>query len=674
MNIRSRRIFAFCLAIVTTHGAVADEPLVIPPHARLAPLPLKDVKWTSGLMAERFETCRTVTIPSMWHLMKGTEPTQFFQNFRIAAGLAQGVHRGPKFNDGDFYKWIEAAAATLATRQDPELDSQLEGIIDVLARAQRADGYLHTPVLIKQRAGVDAQPLANPLDFEMYNLGHLITAGCVHHRATGKDTLLRVARKAADYLAVAFARPTPELARHGICPAHYMALVDLYRTTGDAKYLNLARALFDMRDLVTDGTDDNQDRMPFRKQATAVGHAVRANYLYAGAADILFETGDVTLLGPLQNIWTDLAAHKLYITGGCGALYDGASPAGTADQKSITRIHQAYGMPYQLPNAAAHNETCAGIGSVLWNWRMLLITADARYADALETALYNSVLSGISLDGKSFFYTNPLRITDPMPVNLRWSRTRQPFMSVFCCPPNVARTIAESAGFAYAQSDRGIYLAIYGSSVCDVHAMDGGRVQLEQTTNYPWDGKVRLALSLADGPREFSLMLRIPGWTNQTSAKVNGQTFAGPFAPSTFLEIRRRWATGDVVDLELPMPPRLVEANPLVEETLNQLAVARGPLVYCVESADLPSGSHVMDLRLPRDAALSDGHANSFFPGAIGVTAKALITPRGEWTGRLYRDSTTAPAPREIDLTLTPYFAWANRGPGEMTVWLPAGR
>lgn len=642
-------------------------------HAKLtAPAP-GEAKWTGGLMGERFDTCRTVMVPNMWHLMEGTEPTQFFENFRIAAGLAEGKHRGAKFNDGDFYKWLEAAAAVYAVTKDPELDRLMDRVIDVIARAQRADGYLHTPVLISQRSGGDLKPLANPLDFEMYNLGHLMTAACVHYRATGKTTLLAVARKAADWVDGTFKDPTPDLARHGVCPSHYMGLVDLYRSTREPRCLDLARRLIGMRDLVKDGTDDNQDRIPFRRQTTAAGHAVRANYLYAGAADVYAETGDATLLEPLNQIWDDVVSRKLYLTGGCGALYDGASPDGSKEQKTITRVHQSYGRDYQLPNATAHNETCAAIGNLLWNWRMLLITGDAKYADVIEQTLYNSVLTGVGADGKTFFYTNSLRVTDPMPVTLRWSRTRQPFISVFCCPPNVVRTIAESAGYAYAKSDRGVWVNLYGASTYETRLADGTPVKVTQEANYPWDGKVRVTVTGPAKPTEFPLMLRVPGWARGATARVAGGDQPETLRPGAYFEVRRAWTAGDAVELDFPMPARLVEANPNVEEVRNQVAVARGPLVYCLESPDLPAGVRVLDVRVPRDAKLSARWEKDVAGGVMVVEGKGPASPAGEWSGRLYRDVDAAGG-REIDLKLVPYFAWGNRGKSEMSVWLAAGR
>jgi DUF1680 family protein len=498
-----------------------------------------------------------------------------------------------------------------------------------------------------------------------------MTAACVHHRATGKSTLLDVARKTADFLDVTFKQPTAELAAHGVCPSHLMGLVDLYRTTREPRYLALAQRLIDMRDLVKGGSDDNQDRVPFRQQTTAIGHAVRANYLYAGAADVYAETGDATLLSPLNQIWDDLTAHKLYITGGCGALFDGASPDGSKDQQHITRTHQSYGRDYQLPNATAHNETCAAIGSLLWNWRMLEITGEARFADLMERTLYNSVLTGVGMDGKTFFYTNTLRRLKPEPVVMRWSRQRQPFMSVFCCPPNVVRTIAESANYAYGKSDGAVWVHLYGAGTLETTLPDGAPVKVTQETDYPWDGKVRIKASGPAG-KEFAVKLRVPGWAREASIKVNGQP--GPDAkPGTYAEVKRAWSAGDVLELDLPMPVRMVEANPYVEETRNEAAVMRGPLVYCLESPDLPEGVRVLDVRLPRDVKLSSGAGDGLAKGMVVVEGKALAAPQGEWSGKLYRDLQAADG-REIDLKLVPYFAWGNRGDSEMSVWLPLGR
>ena len=466
--------------------ARAVQPAQAPPHTVCGPVGIADARWTAGFWADRFEVCRSATIPAMGALMDGTDRSQFLQNFRIAAGLAEGKHGGPPWNDGDYYKWLEAAASVFAITKDPALDKRMDEAIAVIAKAQRADGYLHTPVLIANRNGdVAVKPFRDRLNFEMYNFGHLFTTACVHHRATGKKTLLAVAVRAADFLCTTFEKPSAELARNNVCPSHYMGTVDLYRLTGDKKYLMLAVKFLDLRDRATDGTDDNQDRIPFRKQREAVGHAVRANYLYAGAADVYAETGDETLLDPLKKIWVNVVTRKMYLTGACGAFYDGASPDGSKDQQQISRVHQAYGRDYQLPNSTAHNETCAAIGDALWNWRMLQITGEAKYADVVELVLHNALLAGVDLDGKRFFYTNTLRQLDTMPAPLRWSRKREEWISCYCCPPNAARTIAQAHTYAYGRSDRGVWVHLFGASTLDTKLPDGRRVKLQQQTDYP---------------------------------------------------------------------------------------------------------------------------------------------------------------------------------------------
>jgi DUF1680 family protein len=666
------RLLVLALLLVPgSLAAAAGQPPPVPPHAVVGPVGVADARWTTGFWAARFEVCRTTTVPAMGALMEGAEHSQFLQNFRIAAGLESGKHRGPPWNDGDFYKWLEAAAAVYAVTKDPALDRRMDEAVAVIARAQRADGYLHTPVLIANRNGdATAKPFQDRLNFEMYNFGHLFTAACVHHRATGKKSLLDVAVKAADFLGVAFEKPTPELARNSVCPSHYMGMVELYRTTGKKKHLALAVKLLDLRDDAAGGTDDNQDRIPFRKQTEAVGHAVRANYLYAGAADVYAETGDETLLVPLKKIWSNVVARKMYLTGACGALYDGASPDGSADQKQIARVHQAYGRDYQLPNSAAHNETCAAVGNVLWNWRMLQITGDAKYADVLELTLYNALLAGASLDGKRFFYPNTLRQLDAMPGPLRWSRSREEWISCYCCPPNVARTIAEVSTYAYGRSDRGVWVHLYGGGALDATLPDGRRVKLKQETDYPWDGRVKLTIESAPSS-DLSLFLRIPGWADGTTLAVNGK--AVNVTAGRYAEVRRAWEAGDAVELTLPVKPRLVEAHPLVEEARNQAAVMYGPLVYCLESTDLPKGVGLQAVALPRGVKLTPRFDRGLLGGVTVLEGKAEAAADRPWGDELYRELKPS-APRSVDLKLIPYYAWANRGKSEMTVWMPLGR
>lgn len=640
------------------------------PFARVHTVGLDETKWTSGFWKTRFDLCCTQMVPSMDRLMEGTNYSQFYFNFEIAAGLVQGRSRGATFNDGDFYKFLEGASATLATTNDLELRHKLDDIISVIGQTQETDGYVDTWVqLHQQQGGTNAIPLGNPENFEVYNLGQLMTAACLHYRLTGETNFLNIACKAADYLCNAFKNPTPALANNLICPSHYMGIIELYRTTHEPRYLALAKEFLAMRNLVEGGTADNQDQIPFEDQTQAEGHAVRANYLYAGAADLFLETGDTSLWQPLTAIWTNVVTEKMYITGGCGSLYDGAAPDGVKDQKHITRVHQAYGRNFQLPNITAHNETCANIGNALWNWRMFLATGQAKFMDVVELEFYNSVLSGVSLDGTNFFYTNPLRVTDPLPTDLRWPRVRVPFLSSFCCPPNLVRTIAESAGYAYGKTKGAVWVNLYGSSVLNTKLNNGEKILLEQETDYPWNGRVRIKI-LECGKKKFTLELRIPGWVQGATVRINDGLPDKSPDPQSYFEICRSWKAGDFVDLDLPMPARLIEANPLVEEDINQVAIQRGPVVYCLESPDLPTGTTISDVLIPPDIQLISRYDQRLLDGVNVLEGRAFLRPKSDWSGKLYRDFEHQEL-EPVDVRFIPYCVWQNRGPSEMSVWLP---
>ncbi len=691
-----RAVAIIASLLICSASMAADS---IRPFATAQPIALAEARWTSGFWFDRFELCRTNMLPSMGRLMEGTNYTHFLRNFEIAAGLVEGRYRGASFNDGELYKLMQAASAAYAVQPSEYFRRNLDRVIEIIAKAQREDGYIHTPTLVKLRNGdTNAAPFQDRHNFEMYNMGHLFTTACVHHQATGQTNLLAIAIKAADFLYQTFNESSPEAARSSVCPSHYMGIIDLYRETSDKRYLDLAKKFFDLRSQITDGGDDNQDRIPFAQQTTAMGHAVRANYLYAGVADLFMETGDTNLWKPLAPIWRDLTDKKMYITGGCGALFDGASPYGAKDQRNITRTHQAYGHNYELPNTTAHNETCANIGNVLWNWRMFLATGEARFVDVAELALYNSVLSGMSLDGTNFFYVNPLRTTDPLPVELRWQHQRVPYVSSFCCPPNLVRTIAGSAQFAYAKSADTIWVNLYGASELETELPGIGKVKLAQETEYPWNGRIRLKI-LSAPEKEFALKLRIPGWAKDATVRVNhrpavpaerrlpsrldsneshqaGLETGAPAesqslltSAATYHEIRRVWKSGDIIDLDLRMETELIEANPLVEETLGQVAVKRGPVVYCLESVDLPDGVNPLEVFLSSDIKLRARYDRRLLGGVAILEGQALARPNANWSSQLYRElQPTKPTP--IKLRLIPYSVWANRGPSEMSVWL----
>src|SRR5581483_5344357 len=379
------------------------------PNAVLHGIDLDAVHWTSGFWADRFETARRATLPAMWKVINNPENGASLVTFKIAAGVEQANTYATPYSDGDCYKWVESAAHIYAVPRDPALDRQMDEAIAIIARAQAPDGYISTPLQARKRGRWQ-----NLNDHELYNMGHLMTAACIHYRATGKDSLMRVARKTADYLYCVFAPRPPALAHFCFNPSHIMGLVELYRTTGEPKYLELARIFVEMRGSRSGGSAQNQDRTPLRRETEAVGHAVTASYLYAGATDVLAETTDTPLRAAIDRIWDDVTQKKMYVTGAIGALHKGLTQANDP-------IHESFGLPYELPNRNAYNETCANIGNAMWNWRLLALTGDARYADLVERVFYNSMLSGISLAGTEFYYTNVLRRDAGQP--LLWNDT-----------------------------------------------------------------------------------------------------------------------------------------------------------------------------------------------------------------------------------------------------------
>lgn len=634
------------------------------------------VQWTGGFWGDRFDVYKDTMILSVWKTLSDPDIAHAYRNFEIAAGMAEGTHQGPPFHDGDFYKWFEGVASVYAITKDPKLDALMDEIIETLAKAQRSDGYIHTPVLIEEKNRTNKEKaFGDRLNFETYNLGHLMTAGCVHYRATGKKTMLDMAVRSADFLRNFYETATAELARNAICPSHYMGVVEMYRTTGNPAYLALAQNLIDIRGMVENGTDDNQDRVPFREQTKAMGHAVRANYLYAGVADVYAETGEKKLIENLESIWNDIVNRKMYITGACGALYDGTSPDGTCyEPDSIQKVHQSYGRAYQLPHSTAHNETCANIGNLLFNWRMLQITGEEKYADVMETTLYNSILSGVSIDGKRFFYTNPLRVSADFPYTLRWSKEREEYIHLCnCCPPNTVRTLCEAHNYLYSVDDGALWFHTYGDNKLETVLPGSGSISLTQDSDYPWDGKSRIRVEKISASDEVSFFLRIPQWSGDVSLTVNGKAVDVPLKKGSYVEVRRQWKKGDEIDLNLDMKTVLMEANPLVEEARNQVAVKRGPLVYCLESVDLPANYKIDDVMIPADMEFVPREMVIDGSPVVCLEGKADLVASGEsWQNRLYRPVTAEK--QIVEIRLVPYYAWGNRGKGEMTVWMPLSR
>ena len=660
-------------------------------HAVMTSTPIDATRWTGGFWGERFGVFSHTSVQSMWETWQSKEG-KGFNNFLIASGEMRGEHHGPPFHDGDMYKWLEAVASVYAITRDAELDKIMDRFIGCVVKAQRADGYIHTPVIIaelnkamatKEEAAKgdntvvgtavgtkDDGAFGNRLNFETYNLGHLITAGIIHKRATGKTTLFGAAVKAGDFLYNFCMRSPEELAGNAICPSHYMAIAELYRETGDKKYLELQKKFIDIRGMVENGTDDNQDRIPFREQYNAMGHSVRANYLYAGVADLYLEDGEEQLMRNLKSIWNDIVTRKMYITGGCGALYDGTSPDGT-DYKpdNIQKVHQSYGRPYQLPHSTAHNETCANIGNMLFNWRMLMATGDGKYADIMENCFYNSILSGISLDGEKYFYTNPLRMSDELPYTLRWPKERKKYISCFCCPPNTLRTLCETQDYAYSTSGNTIWVNLYGSNTMSTRLDGIGDITITQTSDYPWDGRVTLRIDKLKGKKELSMKLRIPSWCGKYDIEVpDGFTTT---TADGYLTVSGTWRKGTEITLDMnaSMDARIVEANPLVEESRGQVAVMRGPIVYCAESQDL-GGTDIDNITIPVDAKFTPVETTIAGSRIMALQGEVVVRDETSWEGVLYRD--VAKSKQTKTIRLIPYYAWGNRGKSEMTVWMPA--
>ena len=656
-------------------------------QAKMQALPLGATRWTGGFWGDRFQMLSTIGIWDMWNTWNtpwetidndGLHGSNGFRNFEVAAGTVQGKHHGPPFHDGDMYKWLEACAAVYAVTKDPNVDALMDKFIEQVSLTQRADGYIHTPVVISEHnAGIDSHSntenaagieigkdqkhaFASRLNFETYNLGHLMTAGIIHKRATGKTTLFECGKRAADFLYNFLTNDAAELSRNAICPSHYMGAAEMYRETGDEKYLTLAKGLIAIRDSVTNGEDHNQDRHKFRDQYEAMGHAVRANYLYAGVADLYAETGEEQLMRNLTAIWDDIINHKIYIMGGCGALYDGVSPDGTTyDQPSIQQIHQAYGRQFQLPQEAAHNEICAQIGMLLFSWRMFQTTVDPKYIDNIENELYNGILSGISLDGRDFFYTEALRRTKEFPYTMRWPKHRQHYITCYCCPPNTLRTLCEAQEYAYSIKGDTLWVNLYGQN-----ALKTKDLEIEQQTNYPWDGHITLNVKKAKSLK--SIRMHIPGWSTDMTLKLNGKSIL-----AEDLCQPRKWKKGDVIELNLPMNTRLIEANPLVEEAKNQIAVMRGPIVYCLEGEDIEGGHRINDIAIPADIQFTERPVTIAGHEMVALEGDAILVNSDSWNNdQLYRDLRPA-SKQTVRIRLIPYYAWDNRGIQDMSLWLP---
>jgi len=625
--------------------------------------PLKPVSFTAVQISDSFwsprlETNRTVTIP---YDFARCQETGRVDNFAKAAGLMEGAFEGIRFNDSDVFKVIEGAAYSLSVHPDPALEEYLDDVIGKIAAAQEDDGYLYTPRTIDPGNLVDGAGDTRwsnlRVSHELYNVGHLYEAAVAHYRATGKRTLLDVAIKSANLVDSVFG---PDRIRD--VPGHQeieIGLVKLYRVTGKERYLELAKFYLDERGHAN-GRDlygkYTQDHVPVIEQDEAVGHAVRAGYMYSAMSDIAALTGDAGYVRAIDRIWKNVVSQKLYLTGGVGARHQG----------------EAFGDGYELPNASAYNETCAAIANIMWNHRLFLLHADARYIDVLERTLYNAFLSGVSLSGDRFFYVNPLA-SDGKTTFDRTSATREPWFECSCCPTNVVRLLPSLPGYIYAQTEGALYVNLYVGGSTAV-TLGTNAVRLTQETRYPWDGMINIAVD-PQVPARFAIHLRIPGWARgqpvpsdlyrylsagdaRVVVKVNGERITLGIEKG-FACIDRTWHRGDRIHLDLPMPIRRVLSHELVQENVGRVALERGPLVYCAEWSD--NSEAVSHLIIPDHAVLAAEHREDLL-GGVTVVRGTVLAVDGAGPGAL--------ATRATELVAIPYYARSHRGEGEMGVWL----
>ena len=615
------------------------------PFARWRMLPLDAISLTSGFWAQWQRLNRQTTLQHGYEML---EKAGNFNNFRIAAGLAAGHFRGPIFMDSDVYKWLEAVAYELQLHSNAELQQRAAEVIDLIGAAQQSDGYINTHYQIAEHGQrwID-------LDFghELYCAGHLFQAAAAHYRATHSTQLLAIATRFADLLCATFG---PDK-RQGACghPEIEMALVELYRATGRSAYLELAKYFIDqrgkgvMRGMDWMKSEYHQDRVPVRRASEVEGHAVRAMYLNAGVTDLYLETGEEALLTALQLQWNDMVGSKVFLTGGLGARYEGES----------------FGAPYELPADRCYCETCAAIGSLLWNWRMLLVTGEGRFADLIERQLYNGILSGLALDGKNFFYMNPLLS--------RGGYSRQPWYPVSCCPPNLMRLLASLGQYLATQDETGLQIHLYNSATIRTHSNTGQPIVLNVQTDYPWQGQVQIAIQEAAGST-WQLRLRVPEWCSQVSITVNGQAIESPRHEARYLVIDRAWQAGDVISLQMLMEPTLVEAHPRIDAVRGSLAIQRGPVVYCLEAID-HHDVNLMDIRLDESAALqTEWREETVLGNLMVIRTNGYLVDGADWQQHLYRRFTEdSVLQKSAALVAVPYYAWANRGANAMRVWIP---
>ncbi|UXX79378.1 glycoside hydrolase family 127 protein [Reichenbachiella carrageenanivorans] len=660
--------------LVIVHTSTAQEKAIIDnsksPYVKHKSINLGDCKWTEGFWADKFKIAEQSMVPYMGELLTG-DTGHALNNFKIAAGLKEGVHKGMRWHDGDFYKYMEAAMYVYSQNGDKKILEEIDGYIDIIGQAQEEDGYLQTQIQLNPK--VDR--FENRKYHEMYNSGHLLTSACIHYRISGQRNFLDIAVKHADQMYSVFMPESKYYGRFGFNQTQIMGLVELYRTTGDKKYLKLAekfinnRGKYSVEDTPpTKGYpigDMVQERTPLRKSNEAVGHAVLALYYYAGAADVYAETGEQALIDALDRLWFNVTEQKMYVTGALGQTHYGAST-------NRDKIEEGFIDKYMMPNLTAYNETCANVCNSMFSFRMLGLHGESKYADIMELVLFNSALSGINLEGDKYYYANPLRTIDGArdyaKMNTEFPE-RQPYLECFCCPPNLVRTIAKMSGWAYSLTEKGIAVNLYGGNKLDTKLLDGSTLKLKQETMYPWEGAVAITVESAK-KAPFEMLLRIPDWATGTKVLVNGKDAGVEVVAGQFAKIERKWAKGDVVTIDMPMNVSLVEGNPKIEEVRNQVAVKRGPVVYCIESPDLPKDASIVDVYLPSSKPLVAEYKADFLGGVTTIQGDLLI--RKDTNDDKMYHTVSKPEWTTYKTQFIPYYSWSNRGSNtEMSVFVP---
>jgi DUF1680 family protein len=627
------------------------ENLSRSPHAKLRNIPVRAVTMQSGFWAQRREINITKSIPTMHDLL---EANGRMNNFRRLVGKSSAAQSGPVYSDSDIYKWTEGVGFALQSGDRPELRTMTEKMIAEVVAVQEPSGYLNT-YYVHDRKSKRMLTQTQTTGHELYNIGHMLQAAIAYYRATGDRTLLDAGiRFVNDFLMPDYG-PSPKQPIVSGHPEIELGLIELYRITGDKRQLDLAGYILqgdERLHLPEARTIYIFSGTPFTARTKLEGHAVRAMYACCGATDYYLETGDPVYWKTLNTLWNDMTTTKMYVTGGVGSRSEG----------------EAFGHAYELPNDRAYGESCAAIGNMMWNWRMLAATGDAKFTDVIERALYNGINSGMSLDGTLYCYRNPLAF-DPS----SGEKIRNPWYDTTCCPPNLERTFASLPGYFYSTSKDGIYLHLYDNCELNWHLENGVGLKVTQKTNYPWDGRIEVTVSPAQ-PSNFTVYLRIPGWSEGAEIAVNGKAITGA-TPGQYLAISRPWSPGDVIHLQMEMPVQALQANPQVADDTGRVAVQRGPLVYCLEELDQPEGVAMSDLAVdlgkrPHPQFQSE-LKNDLLGGVVVLRHTGVAYERDASRHALYSRYSGEVKSRRVPMTFIPYYAWSNRQQTSMQVWTP---